>query len=122
MLAITVQRVRAHHVEHAAGELGAAGAAGEERYRQSSSGRPVSFMPAWVLWRMFTEISSGVRPSTSRAASSLPAFTGRRPVDQRDQLGHPALGVPVVAGHQHVLVELLVQVGERRPRPPCAGR
>ena len=36
------------HIEQAAGQLGAAGPAGEQRY-QSVSGRPVSLTPAWLL-------------------------------------------------------------------------
>ena len=37
---------------------------------RSLSGMPVSLTPAWVLWRMFVEISRGVRPSIMRAISS----------------------------------------------------
>ncbi len=72
------QLARAHHVEHPAGELGAARAAGEDDYHVTS-GSPVSFTPACALCRTFTEISSGVRASIMRASSSLPQSTGRRP-------------------------------------------
>src|SRR6185295_1556983 len=62
----------ADDVEQPAGELRAAGTAREQDYH-SSSGRPLSLMPACVLWRTLTPISSAVSDSAMRAASSGPA-------------------------------------------------
>ena len=67
-----------------------------------------------ILWRLLTEISSGVSCSMMRAISRSPQSTGRRPGIRRDQLGDVVLGLAVVAGDQHVLVHRAV--ADRRAR------
>ena len=84
VLAITAQ-VRADLLLHPGGELGAAGAAGEQRdphgrllpvIAVGEAGEPD---PGVRLVAALTEISSGVSCSTIRAISSGPALTARSP-------------------------------------------
>jgi len=71
------QLTRGEDLEHAAGELGAAGAT--RQHDDGSAHRPVILMPALTLWRTLMEMMSGVRPSTMRAISSGPQSTARSP-------------------------------------------
>ena len=114
---------RADHVEQPAGELGPAGPAGEERYYQSASGSPVSLIPACVLWRTFTEISSGVRPSIEARRLEAAGVDRAQAVDPaRSARPRARLSSLRVAGDEHVLVELLRRGRPASARSPCAAR
>ena len=109
------RQVVADEVEHAAGELRAAGAAGEDDDRPGSSD-PGDADAGVRLVLMFTEISSAVSDSVTRDISSRPASIARRPSIAPISSIAAVFGSLAVAADEHVLVELVAEVGERRRR------
>ena len=72
-------------------------------------------IPARILWRTLIEMISGVSCSTIRAISSGPQSTGAKTVDHVDELRRAsALSSRRSPQIEHVLVEVVVEIGQER--------
>ena len=79
-------------------------------------------MPARTLLRTLIEISSGVSCLDDPGHLQRPAVDRAQTVDPLHELGQRVLVGALVAADQHVLVELVLEVGQQRGADGVKGR
>ena len=112
MLATTVEPCGADHVEHAAGKLGAAGAACQDD--DLIRHRPVILIPGAHLVAHVDRDDQRRQLLDDPGHLERTAVDGPQSRDQVDELCDLCLVLAPVAADQHVLVELVLEIAQQR--------